>query len=278
MEEKIQIQIPFSKIGGLKEEISQLRYMIELPFKFGEVKSQKVGLLLYGQPGCGKTLIARELSKALGGCYFKVIQGPELMNQYVGESEEQLRNAFQECINESLNTNLPSILFFDEVDAVLSKRNTSDTKYEVRFVDQFLTCMDGFYDRGNLIVIGATNRPEVIDPAAKRTGRFDKEIEIKPPETKERVEIFNIFLNEYSSFVQICQQINSEFIFNLCEQLENYNGSDINGLFKQAYEICKRRSFIINQYGHFQKVSDMVLTPNDFLLSQQNYVPYYKRI
>ncbi|KAL4479453.1 hypothetical protein ABPG72_011775 [Tetrahymena utriculariae] len=278
MEQQVQAEVPFSKIGGLKNEITQLRFMVELPFKFSEVKSQKVGLLLYGQPGCGKTLIAKELSKALGGCFFKVIQGPELMSKYVGESEELLRLAFQECIEESVSRNLPSILFIDEADAVLSKRSTSDTKYEIRFVDQFLTLMDGFYDRGNLIVIGATNRPEVIDPAAKRTGRFDKEVEIKPPNVQERVEIFNIFLQQYSAFVKISEGFNQEFIHSCCEEIEQYNGSDLSGLFKEAYEICKRRSFIINKLGQFEKVSEMVLQTDDLLISVKNYVPFYKRI
>ncbi|KAL4442334.1 hypothetical protein ABPG74_005675 [Tetrahymena malaccensis] len=278
MEQSIQTEVPFSKIGGLKEEITQLRFMAELPFKFSEVKSQKVGLLLYGQPGCGKTLIAKELSKALGECYFKVIQGPELMSKYVGESEELLRVAFDECIEESVSRNLPSILFIDEADAVLSKRSTSDTKYEIRFVDQFLTLMDGFRDRGNLIVIGATNRPEVIDPAAKRTGRFDKEVEIKPPGVKERIEIFHIFLKQYSAFVNISEGFSEEFIHNYCEEIEHYNGSDISGLFKEAYEICKRRSFIINKQGQFEKIQEMVLTTNDLQMSMKNYVPFYKRI
>ena len=178
-------------IGGLGERMERIRELVELPLQKPEVFEHlgikpPNGVLLHGPPGCGKTLIARTLAKSAGVRFFS-ISGPEIINKYYGESEARLRKLFGQAQREA-----PAILFIDEIDALAPKRDQSFGDLEKRVVAQLLTLMDGLDDRGQVIVIGATNRPNALDPALRRPGRFDREIEIPVPDQLGRREILEI--------------------------------------------------------------------------------------
>ncbi len=184
-------QISYEDIGGLHEEIMKIREMIELPLKHPELFKRlgidpPKGVLLHGPPGTGKTLIARAVANESGANFF-TINGPEIMSKFYGQSEENLRKTFEEG-----EKNAPSIIFIDEIDAIASKREETHGEVERRVVSQMLTLMDGLKGRGKVIVIGATNRVDSIDPALRRPGRFDREIIVGVPDRKGRKEILEI--------------------------------------------------------------------------------------
>jgi len=186
-------KISYEDIGGLGREIQRIREMIELPLKYPQVFERlgiepPKGVLLYGPPGCGKTLIARAVAQETVA-YFSHISGPEIMGKFYGESEARLRSVFKEA-----QTNAPSIIFIDEIDAIAPKREEmgGEKQVEKRVVAQLLALMDGLESRGEVIVIGATNIPNVLDPALRRPGRFDREISIRIPDQKARLEILHI--------------------------------------------------------------------------------------
>ena len=183
--------VAYEDIGGLKEEIKKVREMIELPLKHPELFDAlgidpPKGVLLYGPPGTGKTLLAKAVANE-SGANFLSIQGPEIMNKYYGESEAHLRQIFEEA-----ETNSPSIIFIDELDSIASKRDETQGEVERRVVAQLLTLMDGLQARGQVIVIAATNRPDAIDQALRRPGRFDREIEIGIPDRDGRKEVLQV--------------------------------------------------------------------------------------
>jgi transitional endoplasmic reticulum ATPase len=171
--------------------MAKIREMIELPlrhpalFKTLGVKPPR-GVLLFGPPGTGKTLIARAIANE-SGAFFFILNGPEIMSKMAGEAEANLRKAFEEC-----EKNAPAIIFIDELDSIAPNREKSQGEVEKRVVSQMLTLMDGLKGRKEVIVIGATNRPNVIDPALRRCGRFDREIDIGVPDENGRLEILNI--------------------------------------------------------------------------------------
>ena len=193
LKEKQGIGITYEDIGGLKKEIGRIREMIELPLKYPELFERlgidpPKGVLLYGPPGCGKTLIARAVANETDA-YFTSISGPEIMGKFYGESEGRLREVFDEA-----KENTPAILFIDEIDAIAPKREDlgGEKQVERRVVAQLLALMDGLESRGQLIVIGATNIPNTLDPALRRPGRFDREISISIPDRNGRKEILEI--------------------------------------------------------------------------------------
>ena len=183
--------LTYDDIGGLKEEVSAIREMVEIPMKHPEVFerigiSPPKGVLLHGPPGTGKTLLAKALANELDA-YFKVINGPEIVSKYYGESEKQLREIFEEA-----EKNAPGIIFLDEIDSIAPNRDEVSGEAERRVVAQLLTLMDGLKSRGNVVVIAATNRPNSVDPALRRPGRFDREIPINPPSREGRREILDV--------------------------------------------------------------------------------------
>ena len=183
--------VSYEDIGGLGEEIRRIREMIELPLKHPELFDTlgidpPRGVLLHGPPGTGKTLLAKAVANESGASFYS-IQGPEIMNKFYGESEAQLRNKFEEA-----ERNAPSIIFIDELDSIAPKREEAQGEVERRVVAQLLTLMDGLKGRGKLIVIAATNRVDAIDPALRRPGRFDREIEIGVPDTMGRKQILQV--------------------------------------------------------------------------------------
>ena len=183
--------ITYEDVGGLDKEIQRVREMVELPLRHPSLFKRlgidpPKGVLLRGPPGCGKTLLARAVANE-SEAHFISINGPEIMSKFYGESEKKLRKLFIEAEERS-----PAIIFIDEIDAIAPKRETVTGEVERRVVAQLLALMDGLHGRGKVIVIGATNRPNSLDPALRRPGRFDREIEIKVPNEKGRREIFQI--------------------------------------------------------------------------------------
>ncbi|CAD5244738.1 CDC48 family AAA ATPase [Thermococcus camini] len=183
--------VTYEDIGGLKDVIQKVREMIELPLKHPEIFEKlgiepPKGVLLYGPPGTGKTLLAKAVANE-ANAHFIAINGPEIMSKYYGESEERLREVFKEA-----EENAPAIIFIDEIDAIAPKREETHGEVEKRVVSQLLTLMDGLKSRGKVIVIGATNRPDAIDPALRRPGRFDRELEVGVPDKTGRKEILQI--------------------------------------------------------------------------------------
>ncbi|MCD6464332.1 CDC48 family AAA ATPase [Candidatus Woesearchaeota archaeon] len=189
-EEKV-LEVSYEDIGGLDEEIQKIREMVELPLKHPEIFERlgiepPKGVLLYGPPGTGKTLLAKAVANETNA-HFILINGPEIMSKYYGQSEENLRKLFEQA-----EKNAPSIIFIDEIDAIAPKREDVTGEVERRVVAQLLALMDGLKTRGKVVVIAATNRPNAIDPALRRPGRFDREIEIGIPDKQARLEILQI--------------------------------------------------------------------------------------
>ncbi|MBM3895157.1 MAG: CDC48 family AAA ATPase [Thaumarchaeota archaeon] len=184
-------RVTYDDLGGLKKEIQKVREMIELPMRHPEL-FEKIGIeapkgvLLYGSPGTGKTLLAKAVAGETNA-HFTTISGPEIISKYYGESEERLREIFKQA-----EENTPSIIFIDEIDSIAPKRDEVTGEVEKRVVSQLLSLMDGMKSRGKIVVIAATNRPDSIDPALRRPGRFDREIEIGIPDEEGRYEILNI--------------------------------------------------------------------------------------
>ncbi len=225
--------VTYEDIGGLKEEIAKIREMVELPLKYPEVFtrlgiSPPKGVLLYGPPGCGKTLLAKAVANETNAAFY-AINGPEIMSKYYGESERQLREIFEEA-----EKNAPAVIFIDEIDAIAPKRDEVSGEVERRVVAQLLTLMDGLKGRGDVIVIGATNRPDALDPALRRPGRFDREIEIGVPDKEARKEILQI----HTRGMPLEKDVDLDKI---AELTHGYTGADLEMLCKEAALKALRR-------------------------------------
>ena len=207
--------VTYEDIGGLKDVIQKIREMIELPLKHPEIFEKlgiepPKGVLLYGPPGTGKTLLAKAVANE-ANAHFIAINGPEIMSKFYGESEERLREVFKEA-----EENAPSIIFIDEIDAIAPKREEVSGEVEKRVVSQLLTLMDGLKSRGKVIVIAATNRPDALDPALRRPGRFDREIEVGVPDKNGRKEILQI----HTRGMPIEPEFDREKVISILEELE----------------------------------------------------------
>src|SRR3989344_5809860 len=191
VKEEVVPEVTYEDIGGLEDEITKVREMIELPLKHPEIFERlgiepPKGVLLQGPPGTGKTLLAKAVANETSA-HFISINGPEIMSKYYGESEQNLRKKFEEA-----EKTAPSIIFIDEIDAIATKREETRGEVERRVVAQLLTLMDGLKSRGKVILIGATNVPNIIDPALRRPGRFDRELEINAPSKDGRLNVLKI--------------------------------------------------------------------------------------
>ncbi len=230
--------ISYEDIGGIKDEVQKIREMVELPMRHPElferlgIEAPK-GVLIYGPPGTGKTLLAKAVASE-SEANFIHIGGPELVSKFVGESEEKLRQLFKDA-----EENAPSIIFMDEIDAIAPKREEVTGEVERRMVSQLLTLMDGLKARGKVIVIGATNRPNSIDPALRRPGRFDREIELGVPDRDGRKEILQI----HTRSMPIDENDNKDgkLIDELANVTHGYTGADISSLAKEAAMKVLRR-------------------------------------
>ncbi|MCD6330789.1 MAG: CDC48 family AAA ATPase [Thermoplasmata archaeon] len=226
-------RVTYEDIGGLDEAIKQIREMVELPLKHPElferlgVEAPK-GVLLYGPPGTGKTLLAKAVANETNANFYS-LSGPEIMSKYYGESEENLRRIFKEAIE-----NAPSIIFIDEIDSIAPKREEVTGEVERRVVAQLLALMDGLEERGKVVVIGATNRINAIDPALRRPGRFDREIEIGIPDKKGRREILEI----HTRGMPLAKDVDLD---KLAEMTHGFSGADLEALCKEAAMRALRR-------------------------------------
>ncbi|MBE6487835.1 MAG: AAA family ATPase [Methanosphaera stadtmanae] len=260
------IDVSYEDIGGLENEVKKIREMVEIPLKRPELFKQlgisaPKGVLLHGPPGTGKTLLAKAVANETNA-HFILINGPEIMSKYVGGSEEQLRELFEEA-----EENSPSIIFIDELDAIAPKRAEVTGDVERRTVAQLLTLMDGLKSRGEVVVIGATNRPDAIDEALRRPGRFDREIEIGVPDKEERKEILEV----HTRNMPLTENVNLD---ELTEVTHGFVGADLEALCKEAAMRVLRR--ILPEIQTDKEVPQEVL--KKMVLDKQDFKDALKEI
>ena len=256
---KSAIDVTYEDIGGLKEEVKKVREMIEIPLKRPELFerlgiSPPKGVLMHGPPGTGKTLLAKAVANE-SDAHFIAINGPEIMSKYVGGSEERLRELFEEA-----EENAPSIVFIDEIDAIAPKREEVTGEVERRTVAQLLTLMDGLKSRGQVVVIGATNRPDALDHAIRRGGRFDREIEIGVPDKDGRGEVLQI----HTRGMPLDEKVDLEEV---AEITHGFVGADLESLCKEAAMRVLRR--VLPDIKGDEEISTetlkkMIVTKSDF--------------
>ncbi|MEI6782868.1 MAG: AAA family ATPase, partial [Verrucomicrobiota bacterium] len=232
VKERTRVAVPYEDIGGLKPQLHRIREMIELPLRYPEVFERlgigaPRGVLLHGPPGCGKTLIARAIAHETEANFFAV-SGPEIIHKFYGESEAHLRKIFDEAARQG-----PSIIFLDEIDAIAPRRDQVVGEVEKRVVAQLLALMDGLTRRQNVIVIGATNIPNALDPALRRPGRFDREITIPIPDRHGRQDILEI----HSRGMPLKPDVDMN---RLAEITHGFVGADLEALCREAAMICLR--------------------------------------
>ncbi|MDO5848464.1 MAG: CDC48 family AAA ATPase [Methanobrevibacter sp.] len=253
------LDVTYEDIGGLKEEVKKVREMIEIPLKRPELFEKlgitpPKGVLMQGPPGTGKTLLAKAVANE-SDAHFISIAGPEIMSKYVGGSEENLREKFEEA-----EANAPSIIFIDELDAIAPNREDTQGEAERRTVAQLLTLMDGLKSRGQVVIIGATNRPDSIDPALRRPGRFDREIEIGVPDEEERLEILEI----HTRSMPLAEDVDLE---EFAKVTHGFVGADLESLCREAAMRVVRR--IIPDIKSDEEISEdilkkIIVEPKDF--------------
>jgi transitional endoplasmic reticulum ATPase len=261
-------RVSYEDIGGLHDEILKVREMIELPLKHPELFDRlgidpPKGVLLHGPPGTGKTLIAKAVANESGASFY-TINGPEIMSKFYGQSEENLRKVFEEA-----EKNAPSIIFIDEIDAIAPKRSEVHGEVERRVVSQLLTLMDGLKGRGKLIVIGATNIPDSIDPALRRPGRFDREIRIDVPDRNGRKEIMQI----HTRGMPMHKDVNLD---KLADITYGFVGADLAALAREAAMNALRRylpEIDLEQPIPVEILEKMEVTTEDFTNAHRGIEP-----
>lgn len=263
--------VTYEDIGGLHREIRRIREMIELPLKYPEVFERlgidpPKGVLLHGPPGCGKTLIARAVAQETSA-HFIHINGPEVIHKFYGQSEEHLRNIFEDA-----RRHAPAIIFIDEIDAIAPKREEmhGDRQVERRVVAQLLALMDGLQSRGNVIVIAATNIPNTLDPALRRPGRFDREISIAVPDRDGRREILQI----YTRGMPLAEGVDLD---RLAAITHGFVGADLEALAREAAMIALRRLMPDIDFAQaqipYEKLMALEVTMDDFLAALAEVEP-----
>ncbi len=262
-------RVSYEDIGGLGKELQRIREMIELPLKYPAVFDRlgvepPKGVLLYGPPGTGKTLIARVVASETNAAFF-VINGPEILNKLYGESESRLRSVFQEAQRKA-----PSIIFIDELDALAPKRSETNGELERRIVGQLLALMDGIASRGQVLLIGATNQPNSLDPALRRPGRFDREISLHVPDLRGRAEILGIHCRDAALAADI------DFA-RLAQLTPGFVGADLEALCREAAMIALRRVLphIDYERGYipYETLVNLIITMADFQAALREIEP-----
>jgi transitional endoplasmic reticulum ATPase len=262
-------RVGYEDIGGLGKELQRIREMIELPLKYPAVFDRlgvepPKGVLLYGPPGTGKTLIARVVAAETNAAFF-VINGPEIINKFYGESESKLRAVFQEAQRRA-----PSVIFIDELDALAPKRAESGGEVERRIVGQLLALMDGIESRGQIVLIGATNQPNALDPAIRRPGRFDREIGLRVPDVRGRQEILQI----HSRDAAMASDVD---LARLAQLTPGFVGADLEALCREAAMIALRRVLphIDYQRGYipYETLVSLNITMSDFQAALREIEP-----
>jgi transitional endoplasmic reticulum ATPase len=252
-------KVTYEDVGGLKDELTKVREMIELPLKHPELFDRlgiepPKGVLLQGPPGTGKTLIAKAVANESGANFYS-IQGPEIMSKFYGESEARLREVFEEA-----EQNAPAIIFIDEIDSIASKREDTQGEVERRVVAQLLTLMDGLKGRGKVVVIGATNRVDAVDPALRRPGRFDREIEIGVPSREGRKEILQI----HTRSMPLANDFDIDY---LVDNSHGFVGADLSALAKEGAMKALRRylpEIDLDQPVPTEVLEKMIIKMDDF--------------
>ncbi|MBS3087711.1 CDC48 family AAA ATPase [Candidatus Pacearchaeota archaeon] len=244
-------QITYEDIGGLTDEVKKVREMVELPLKRPEIFMRlgiepPKGVLLYGPPGTGKTLLAKAVANE-SEAHFILLNGPEIMSKFYGESEKKIRSIFEEA-----EKNAPAIIFIDEIDSLAPKREEAGGEVERRVVSQLLTMMDGLQARGKVVVIGATNRPNAIDPALRRPGRFDREVEISVPDKAGRMQILQI----HTRNMPLTKSVKLD---ELARKTHGFVGADINSLAKEAAMIVIRKNLDKLKLEEDKEISQEIL-------------------
>jgi len=260
--------VHYEDIGGLSRELEMVREMIELPLRHPELFERlgiepPKGVLLYGPPGTGKTLIAKAVANEVDA-HFVTLSGPEIMSKYYGESEGKLREVFEDA-----QENAPAIIFIDEIDSIAPKREDTKGEVERRVVAQLLSLMDGLKGRGQVVVIGATNIPDSLDPALRRGGRFDREIEIGIPDKKGRLEIFQV----HSRGVPLSEDVKIE---DYADSTHGFVGADIALLVKEAAMHALRKilpKIDLDQEIPAELLEDLKVTGADFDEARKHVEP-----
>ena len=262
-------RVVYEDIGGLKDEIQKVREMIELPLRHPEIFEKlgieaPKGILLHGPPGTGKTLLAKAVANETNA-HFLTISGPEIMSKFYGESEARLREIFKESRDKA-----PSIIFIDEIDSIAPKREEVTGEVERRVVSQLLSLMDGLQSRGKVIVIAATNRPNAIDPALRRPGRFDREIEIKVPDKRGRLEILQIHAHNMPLESDVDQE-------KIAAVTHGFVGADLEYLCKEAAMRCLRRLLpelnLEDEKISPETLDKLIITMSDFESAIKDVMP-----
>ncbi len=262
-------RVSYEDIGGLGKELQRIREMIELPLKYPAVFDRlgvepPKGVLLYGPPGTGKTLIARVVAAETNASFF-IINGPEIINKFYGESESRLRSVFLEAQKRA-----PSVIFIDELDALAPKRAETGGEVERRIVGQLLALMDGLESRGQVVLIGATNQPNALDPALRRPGRFDREIALRVPDVRGRLEILQI----HSKNAAMANDID---LARLAQLTPGFVGADLEALCREAAMIALRRVLphIDYQRGYipYETLVSLNITMADFQAALREVEP-----
>ncbi|MHA1111996.1 MAG: CDC48 family AAA ATPase [Promethearchaeota archaeon] len=261
--------VTYENVGGLDREIDRIRELVELPMKHPELFNRlgidpPKGVLLRGPPGCGKTLLAKAVANE-SEAHFISINGPEIMSKFYGESEKKLRSLFKEAEDKA-----PTIVFIDELDAIAPKRENVTGEVERRVVAQMLALMDGLQSRGRVLIIGATNRPNALDPALRRPGRFDREIEIKVPDEKGRLEILRIHTRN--------MPLEDGFVLGVfAKGTHGYVGADIAALCRESAMVALRR-YLPEIDPNSEEISIDILekiriTKSDFEIAKREIIP-----
>ncbi len=261
--------VSYEDIGGLGKELQRIREMIELPLKYPAVFDRlgvepPKGVLLYGPPGTGKTLIARVVAAETNASFF-IINGPEIINKFYGESESRLRSVFQEAQHKA-----PSIIFIDEIDALAPRRAETGGEVERRIVGQLLALMDGLASRGQVVIIGATNQPNALDPAIRRPGRFDREIALRVPDMRGRLEILQIHTKDAAL-------ANDIDLLRIAQLTPGFVGADLEALSREAAMIALRGvlPYIDYQRGYipYETLVNLNITMADFQAALREVEP-----
>ncbi len=262
----------YEDVGGMRETVAMVREAVELPITHPEIFKRlgirpHKGILFYGPPGTGKTLLARAVARECGA-HFIAVSGPEILNKYWGQSEARLRNIFNEA-----RAKAPSVVLFDEIDSFASARDMMSESFEATLVSQLLSLMDGMNDLGRVCVIATTNRPSALDPALRRPGRFDHEIEIGLPDAEARLHILKIHTRDMPTdpdldLAQIAQLTGS------------YSGADLEALCREAALVCMRRSINLRDLEHriaSHQLSALSVATYDFRTAMKRVGPSIRR-
>jgi transitional endoplasmic reticulum ATPase len=265
--EKADSRVTYEDIGGLERELRSVREMVEIPLRYGEIFDRlgiqaPKGLLLYGPPGTGKTLIARAIAGE-AKLHFIRINGPEIIQKFYGDSEARLREIFEEATRKA-----PSVIFIDEIDAIAPKRADVVGDVEKRVVAQLLALMDGTVPRGHVLVIGATNVPEMIDPALRRPGRFDREIGISAPHVDGRLAILKI----HSRRMPLAPDVDLDHIAQITH---GFVGADVEALCKEAGMAAVRRYLPVGAIGHSDRLP---VTPEHMQVSREDFMTALREV